>query len=183
VIDIGIFDIGIIKEDWMQNLQHELQDVLLTEIPITRYLGVSVASYDTNGLVLNAPLVNNVNHKGTAFAGSLNSLITLSGWGLLWLVLRENYLPAGIVIQDCKCDYLLPVTSDFSACCRKPEGVQIEKMVQTLQKKGKARLELSATIFQDQQLAVSFTGRYVAHYDGDKQEQFSCDRDGREHAR
>jgi thioesterase domain-containing protein len=148
----------------MQNLQHELQDVLLTEIPITRYLGISVESYDATSLVLKAPLANNMNHKGTAFAGSLNSLITLSGWGLFWLVLRENRLSARIVIQDSKCDYLLPVTSDFFASCSKPEAAQIERLVRTLQEKGKARLELNAAIFQNQQLAVSFKGRYVAEY-------------------
>jgi thioesterase domain-containing protein len=155
-------DVGIIEDDWMQKLEHELQDVLLTEIPITKHLGISVASYDLSCLILHAPLANNMNHKGTAFAGSLNSLITLSGWGLLWLVLREYCLSARIVIQDSECNYLLPVTSDFSASCRKPEPHQLEKLVYALQKRGKARLELNATIFQDQHLAVSFKGRYVA---------------------
>ncbi len=148
----------------MQNLQYELQGVLLTEIPITKYLGISVESYDNLCLTLKAPLANNMNHKGTAFAGSLNSLITLSGWGLLWLVLREYNLSAQVVIQDSECNYLLPVTSDFSACCYKPEPHLLEKLAYTLRKKGKARLELNATIFQDQQVAVSFKGRYVAHY-------------------
>lgn len=165
----------------MQNLQHELQDVLLTDIPITRYLGISVESYDATSLVLNAPLANNMNHKGTAFAGSLNSVITLSGWGLLWLILRENRLSARIVIQDSTCDYLLPVTSDFSARCRKPEAIQIEKLVRTLQKKGRARLELSASIFQNQQLAVSFKGRYVAQQYDYEQELPSYDAGEIEH--
>ncbi|HEY4382870.1 MAG TPA: YiiD C-terminal domain-containing protein [Ktedonobacteraceae bacterium] len=165
----------------MQNLQHELQDVLLTDIPITKYLGISVESYDTTCLVLKAPLANNMNHKGTAFAGSLNSLITLSGWGLLWLILREYRLTARIVIQDSECNYLLPVTSDFSACCRKPEAYQLEKLVQTLQKKGKARLELNASILQNQQLAVSFKGRYVAQCYDCEQALHPYDVEEREH--
>ena len=146
----------------MQNLPQELQDILLAEIPITKYLGISVENYDNTCLVLKAPLANNVNHAGSAFAGSLNSLITLSGWGLFWLVLREYQLSARIVIQDSECNYLLPVISDFSAFCYKPEPYLLEKLVHTLRKKGKARLELSAAIFQNQQLAVSFKGRYVA---------------------
>lgn len=152
----------------MQNLPQELQSILLTEIPITKYLGISVESYDNSCLVLKAPLANNLNHAGSAFAGSLSSLITLSGWGLFWLVLREYQLSAKIVIQDSECNYLLPVTSDFSACCYKPEPYLLEKLVHTLRRKGKARLELNAAIFQNQQLAVSFKGRYVAQcYEGD----------------
>ena len=148
----------------MQKLVDELQAVLLSEIPITRYLGISVASYDLSCLTLHAPLANNLNHKGTAFAGSLNSLLTLSGWGLLWLILREYQLSAHIVIQDSECNYLVPVTGDFSASCQRPEPLQIEKLIATLQKKGKARVEFQASIVQQQQVAVSFKGRYVAHW-------------------
>lgn len=147
----------------MKNLLMELQETLSHEIPITQHLGITVESYDNGDLVLKAPLARNINHKGTAFAGSLNSLVTLSAWGQLWLVLKERDIAARIVIQDSSCNYLLPVKSDFSAVCHKPQPAQITKLEQMLTRKGKARIELHAEIYYDHTVALSFSGRYVVH--------------------
>ena len=35
------------------------------------------------------PLDRNRNHQQTAFAGSLNALCTITGWGSVYLLLRE----------------------------------------------------------------------------------------------
>ncbi|MBV9231067.1 MAG: thioesterase domain-containing protein [Chloroflexi bacterium] len=145
----------------MNNLLQDLQETLLTDIPITRHLGIKVDSYDGERLTLTAPLVQNVNHKQTAFAGSLNAVITLAGWGLLWLILKELDITGVIVIQDSATNYLLPVTDDFSAHCYKPDQDQITKLKNMLKNKGKARLELKAEIREGEKIAVSFKGRYV----------------------
>jgi thioesterase domain-containing protein len=140
-----------------------LETTLHHEIPITQSLGVTVESYDGQTLYLKAPLEANINHKDTAFAGSLNALVTLSGWGMVWLILKEAGITAKIVIQDSQVSYLQPVASNFTAGCRKPDPAQLARFETTLLKKGKARLELRAEIRVGRQLAVSFQGRYVAH--------------------
>ncbi len=147
----------------MEHLLQRLQVTLLREIPITQYLGIIVESYDDQQLILRAPLAQNINHKGTAFAGSLNALLTLAGWGQLWLILAERNISGKIVIQDSSSSYLLPVHSDFSAICHKPSSEHIARVESTLKKYGKARIELYAEIRDDQELAVSFKGRYVVH--------------------
>jgi thioesterase domain-containing protein len=147
----------------MEHLLQKLQVTLLQEIPITQYLGITVESYDEQRLILRAPLAQNINHKGTAFAGSLNALLTLAGWGQLWLILAERNIPGKIVIQDSSSSYLLPVHSDFYAICHKPSVEHIMRVENTLKKYGKARIELQAEIHDDQALAVSFKGRYVVH--------------------
>ncbi len=140
-----------------------LETTFRHEIPITGPLGVTVESYDGQLLCLKAPLAANINHKDTAFAGSLNALLTLSGWGLVWLILREAGITAKIVIQDSQVSYLLPVASDFVAGCRKPDPAQLKRFTTMLLKKGKARLELRVEIRAGRQPAVTFQGRYVAH--------------------
>jgi len=45
-------------------------------------MGVTVAHYDATGLTLRVRLEPNINHKSTAFGGSLVTLITLAGWEL-----------------------------------------------------------------------------------------------------
>jgi thioesterase domain-containing protein len=141
----------------------ELQTLFNIEIPLTKHLKLQVANYDGKVLKLNAPLTENVNHSGTAFAGSLNALLTLAGWGIVWFVLQECALQGEIVIQDGACNYLRPVTTDFSATCEKPDHNQLKRFEKTLRERGKARLELCAEIMERNTLAVSFQGRYVVH--------------------
>ncbi len=147
----------------MQDHLSELQSTLYKEIPITRHFNLTVGSYDERCLRLDAPLAENINHAGTAFGGSLSSLVTLAGWGIVWLIMREHELEGEIVIQDGSCNYLLPVTRDFSAYCYKPEASQIVRFERMLRSHGRARLELEATIPNEDRVAVSFHGRYVVN--------------------
>ena len=74
-----------------------LQRLLNTELPITRHLGLRVLVADPGRVILNAPLAPNRNHKGTAFAGSLNALATLAGWSWLTTFLHHHRLAAQVV--------------------------------------------------------------------------------------
>jgi thioesterase domain-containing protein len=145
----------------MKDRLQALQETLYREIPITKHLGITVESYDDEQLTLKAPIEPNRNHKQTAFAGSLNAVMTLAGWGLLWLVLGEQGLATTIVIQDSESSYLRPVTNDFSARCRKPNSARLVRFENILRNKGKARLELLAEIDVGEEVAVLFKGRYV----------------------
>ncbi len=147
----------------MQDHLFELQHILYTEIPITRHFNLTVGSYDERCLRLDAPLAENVNHAGTAFGGSLSALLTLAGWGMVWFIMHENQLEGEIVIQDSSCNYLRPVKHDFSAYCSKPDATQIAKFERMLHAHGRARLELDATIYDEDKVAVSFRGRYVVN--------------------
>lgn len=139
-----------------------LEVTLHKEIPITRQIGIRVVEYDGTRLTLAAPIERNINHKATAFAGSLNSVVTLAGWGLIWIALREAGLDATIVIQDSTSYYRRPVTRDFSATCQKRDDALMAQFVRMLREKGKARLELEAEVRENDVVAMSFQGRYVA---------------------
>jgi thioesterase domain-containing protein len=140
-----------------------LQATLHTEIPISQDIGITVGPYDAGCLVLHAPLAPNINHKDTAFAGSLNAVATLAGWSLVWLVLDEAALSGKIVIQDSTIEYLRPVMGDFAARCCLPESDELTRFLTILRKKARARLQLQATIVEEGRMAVRFTGRYVVH--------------------
>ena len=141
----------------------ELQDVLRHEIPLSQQIGLVVEVYDGQRLSLRAPLAPNINHKSTAFAGSLNAVATLAGWGLTWLLLREHDLHGAIVIHESTARYEMPVASDFVATCRRPAAHAIERFLATLCRRGKARLALTVEILDAQgRAAVIFSGSYVA---------------------
>ena len=143
-------------------LARGLQATLDHEIPITREIGIRVAYYDGEQLALSAPIERNLNHKATAFAGSLNSVVTLAGWGMMWIMLQEQDIGATIVIQDSTNNYRKPISRDFTAICHKPNEEQVGQFARTLREKGRARLELRAEIYENDALAMSFHGRYVA---------------------
>ena len=146
----------------MKELTMQLQETLHHEIPLTVALGLTVARYDGLKLELHAPLTPNINHKATAFAGSLNAVVTLSGWGIVWCILKEAGIAAKIVIQDSHIKYLLPVESDFVAVCSKPDPAQVSRFQNMLLKRGLGRLDLTAEIRTGGHPAVTFQGRYVA---------------------
>jgi thioesterase domain-containing protein len=139
----------------------ELIERLRTEIPISSVIGLTVERYENGCLTLSVPLGKNINQQGTAFAGSLNAALTLAGWSLVWLILKEANIEASIVIQDSGIHYRQPVTMDFRARCCKPDAATLEKMISALRKKGKARIALSAEVRQAGEVAVAFNGRYV----------------------
>jgi thioesterase domain-containing protein len=144
----------------------ELQALLSRELPITQHLGVEVLRLDDTGLELRLPLAANRNHKGAAFAGSLNALATLAGWGVLVDVLARRGIDAHVVIQDSSVRYLAPVHADAVARCAAPHSAPLEHALATFGRRGLARLALTAEIAQDGQPAVAFQGRYVFHRRG-----------------
>jgi thioesterase domain-containing protein len=140
----------------------ELERTLHEDIPITKQLGIRVLEYEADTLALKAPLDANINHKGTAFAGSIYAVATLAGWGLIWLLLREAEIAARIVIQESSIRYRHPITQDMVATCSKPSPARLEQFFVMLRRKGIARLELQTQIKEGGQTAVEFNGRYVA---------------------
>ncbi len=139
-----------------------LEQILHNEIPISKAIGVRVASYDGTSLALSAPLAPNTNRHGTVFAGSLYSLAVLCGWGLLDLKLAEAKLHKHIVIQESSIRYLHPVGHGLHAECRLDNDA-FQHFLRILKKHGRARLSLDVTISQDNRPAVEFSGRYVVH--------------------
>ncbi len=137
-----------------------IQELLHSKIPITRAMGVRVADYDGRRLILSAPLDANVNHLGTAFGGSLNALAVLSGYGLLWLELRDD--DCHIVIRESSISYERPVRGELRASCALPEAEELAEFKKTFHQKGKARITLAATIEEQGVAAVRFRGTFVA---------------------
>ena len=142
------------------NPARQIEELFYDKIPITRALGVKVEEYDGRRLVLWAPLRENVNHLGTAFGGSLNALAVLSGYGLLWLELRDA--ECHLVIRDSSISYDRPVRGDLRAVCARPDEEALEAFKHQFQQKGRARIVLSATIDDAGVTAVRFRGTFVA---------------------
>jgi thioesterase domain-containing protein len=143
------------------DLLRQLHRTMRSEIPLTRAIGIRAVAFDRAGLSLSAPLARNINDKGTVFSGSLNAAATLAGWGLIWLLLRDQLLNGAIVIQDSAIKYLQPVRRDFVARGLMPEPIEIDQLHSTLRRHNRARILVQAQIWEQDALRVTFSGRYV----------------------
>ena len=142
--------------------ERALRRKLATEMPVSQRLGIRFRGAPGGGVHLGAPLATNINHHGTAFAGSLNAVATLAGWATVWLLLRRRGLTAHVVIQDSSVRYLRPVTGDFEARCEPPAPGAVQHLLESLRRRGRGRIELAVTVSDARGPTVMFTGRYVA---------------------
>ena len=131
-------------------------------IPITRSLGVRVERYDDQSVRLAAPLARNLNHRATAFGGSLSSIAILSGWLLLHLQLRERGIANRLVIQRSAFDFEAPVDGDFAATSSLPPPATWSRFLATLSRHRAARVTVSSTIASASGIGGRHEGTYVA---------------------
>lgn len=139
-----------------------LENYIFENIPISLALGIKVEKLSKEEVIISAPILNNVNHKKTVFGGSLHAVTTLACWSLVYFNLQALQRTYEIVIAKSTIEYLLPVTRDFQARCSIPSNIDWQRFVKTLTRHGKARIELTATIHQENQLAVDYHGSFVA---------------------
>ena len=131
-------------------------------IPLTAHLGAVVEFYDGQTVRISAPLEPNLNHRNTAFGGSISALAILSGWTLLHLKLREEGICNRLVIQKSSLDFLDPVAADFRAECSLPSLEVWEKFLRTLKRRGMARISVESRIVSDVGTGGRHEGTYVA---------------------
>lgn len=145
-----------------EQLLAELQTALERDIPICGLMGIRVHSLDESGLRLSAPLEGNLNHQQTAFAGTLSTLCTITGWGSVFLLTREQGLPGNIVIRRGAIKYLRPVAADrIVAHCPPADAAARDHFFDMLRAKGQSKIDLHVEIRNGDELAVSFHGSYV----------------------
>lgn len=142
--------------------KEDLNQFLYDQIPMIRSLGARVLHSDLHSIEVFAPLNLNKNHLSTAFGGSLGAVLITSCYGWLFQQLDEHGLHGHVVIKTAHTDYLAPVESDFIAVCNSPEEHSYTSFLSQLKRKGKARIDLEAKIFQGLREACVFKGEFVA---------------------
>ena len=134
---------------------------LYEQIPITEKMKFEVIKFAPSIVKMLARLEPNFNHKCTAFAGSINSLMTLCGWGIVFANVKEFAPNSHIVIQRSNIEYLFPIKKDFVAECNIDNIHDIEKLQLTFKKFGRARIKLNVYFKEEKLLLSKFEGQYV----------------------
>jgi thioesterase domain-containing protein len=132
-------------------------------MPPVAVMDLSITGYDGQRLRLHAPLVRHVNDKACAFGGSLASMMTLAGWGLVSLHVEAAGMQADVFVADSQIGYLAPLFADLDVEAEAAHHADWPAFINTLRTRGRARISVVAHARKPEGgSATEFSGRYVA---------------------
>jgi thioesterase domain-containing protein len=139
-----------------------VQRYLHEHIPLSSAMETRVKAATAFEVVLEAPLAPNLNHRATAFGGSVAALAILAGWTLVHLRLHAEGIEARTVIQRSDVRYLAPVEGTFDARTEQPAPESWRRFLSSLRRWGRARIRVSVEITEAGNLAGSLDADYVS---------------------
>ncbi|MDX5629911.1 MULTISPECIES: fatty acid biosynthesis protein FabY [unclassified Brenneria] len=142
------------RPDWCG----QLQQAWYQRIPLSEKMGVRISQYTGQKFITTMPETGNQNPHHTLFAGSMFSLATLTGWGLIWLLLRERHLGGTIILADAHIRYSTPITGRPSAVA---DLGSLSGDLDRLARGRKARVQLNVELFGDDRKGSLFEGVYI----------------------
>lgn len=132
-------------------------------MPPVAAMQVRAVAFDGQRLRLRAPLASNVNDKACAFGGSLVSLMTLAGWGLLTLRLQQAGIRADVYVADSQVRYLAPVYTDLEAEAWLAPETDWDAVLSAWKARGRARVTVLARVpGAGEANAAELSGRFAA---------------------
>jgi len=141
---------------------HEITRYLHEQIPITAAMEIEVAEFSGPSVRVTAPLAANLNHQQSAFGGSISTVGIVAGWAVLWGNFRIRSLPINLVIAHTETEMGRPACGDLVAVTRPLGDKAISELLLALEQFGKARTNVTADIFCQDQLVAKSTGTFVA---------------------
>lgn len=135
----------------------ELQRTWHEQIPITEHMGIQLYQYTEDALETRASLNKNINLHGSMFAGSIYSLATLTGWGMIFLQLKQKGLSGEIVLGDGAIHYHKPITMRPKAICKLKT---VEGKFDLLKQNKKCPVALEVEVLDDDIAVATFTGKF-----------------------
>jgi thioesterase domain-containing protein len=142
-------------------LMPEFEQYLFRAIPITQALGIKIEAIDASRASISAPIALNKNHLNTVFGGSSSMVCIVTAWSLFQHRIISNQLNGQLMIREQEVNYFKPITDDFVCHAYFNEDANWDAFLVTYKNKNKARLGITANIYQDDKLAVEFKGIFV----------------------
>ncbi len=139
----------------------EFEKYLFKSIPVAKALGIKVKVLESNHASISAPIDLNKNHLNTVFGGSSSMVCILTAWSLFQNRIIANQLDGQLMIREQKVSYFKPITSDFVCHAYFNDDLDWDSFLNAFKEKNKARLEVTAKIYQDEKLAVELKGVFV----------------------
>ena len=141
----------------MDELLNQLRQTWHRTIPVSEFMQIAPLSFTDGELCVSAPLAPNINLHNTMFAGSIYTLMTLTGWGAVWLNQQLVGVAGDIVLADAHIRYLAPVTCDPVVKVQWPD-VDLSP----LQRGRRVKVKLEVQLYCMDSLCAVFEGLYAS---------------------
>jgi len=113
----------------------QFQTFLNQSIPLTKDMGLQLNEFTGSTLKLTAPLLNNINDKGSVFGGSSSALMIIAAWSLIKLNCDDHGIDADIVIHKNETLWTKPLYSDLILDAEFDEKYDFNQISQILKSK------------------------------------------------
>lgn len=143
----------VYRPDWCEDLQRVWHE----GIPISKAMGIHIYQYTGRMFEVHAPLASNINVHNTMFAGSIYTLATLTGWGMVQLQLQETGMQGSIVLGKADIEYKKPLKDNPRAVCNL---LDVEGHFESLKTGKNAKLKLTVAVYDGDDFVALFTGVY-----------------------
>lgn len=142
----------------------EFERFLHQQIPITKAMGFRVLEFTPEKVKIAAPLAPNINHKLTAFGGSINCLMTVCGWSLTFANINPLDINAHVVIGKSNIKYLLPIKADFTAEAQL-SPMDKKRFIERYEKHNRSILNISCRCCDEDMVFAKFDAQYIVFND------------------
>lgn len=139
----------------------ELEAYLHEHIPLSQAMQATVVAIDENAVVLRAPLGPNINHRQTAFGGSVSALAILAAWSALHVRCQAAGFDVRLVIQRNTMEYERPIQGEFTARAHIDES-DWRRFARLLARRGKARIAIASVLESEGRTVGRLSGDFVA---------------------
>ncbi|MEX1081523.1 MAG: YiiD C-terminal domain-containing protein [Halofilum sp. (in: g-proteobacteria)] len=139
-----------------------LEAFLHRSVPLTKTMGIGVHRIDPSGIELGAPLAPNRNHFGGAFGGSIANLGLTAAWLLVHWRLSDRVPAPTVVIAEQRVVFARPVLRALVARAAMPDQASWRDFEGALERRGRGRIAMAATVEGDGEVAARFEGSFVA---------------------
>ena len=141
--------------------EKELELFLRSRIPLSAAMAVEVRTASPAAVVIFAPLAPNLNHRDTAFGGSVSAVAILAAWSVLYVRMQAEGLEGRIVIRRNAMSYDRPIADDFTARAAAPDAADWARFRMTLARNRTARIRVDALVESGGDRAGKLEGEFA----------------------
>jgi thioesterase domain-containing protein len=124
----------------------DLQQYIYEHIPVIRQNNFTVAD-ENDCIEVCGKFSDHINHRNSVFGGSLSTAMILSAWAYVRKIIIDcDCSDTIIVIQSQDVKFIDPVTKDFCAISVPKTGEEKKKLIDTLNRFGKSRINVRSIV-------------------------------------
>lgn len=125
----------------------EVDSILRDKIKLYEHLGITIIEISSHKAHFHVSLEKNLNHKGTAFGGSLYATGVMAAYALVLAGLKHYQIATdNIVISRGEISYLRPVDTDFNVIASFPDEGDEQSFYNEIKTKKRAKKTVQVQI-------------------------------------